>query len=372
MTGSAIRDALRSAKAFADPGQVGFLIVYVTNRCNFRCDFCFYSSEIDKGQKADEMTVDELARLARSTGPLLQLSLTGGEPFLRAELAGITDEFLTHTSARYLTIPTNGSLPDRTVAFLEHVLPRFPRTNVRVVISVEGIGEEHDRLRSMPGSFAKIGETYRALEPLRRRFANLVLDANSVYTARSETTLEATLLHLAREFDFDNLSITFARGEIRDPELKEASRETYIRLNQLLESLRRRKENRLLSPLWRGVRDASRRLLIRTVFDEEFVVACTAGRKLLVVGETGEVKPCEILSRSMGNLRDFDFDLRRLLDRPDNRGLVDWIVRSRCKCSFECALSANVVWRPGLYPRLAASAFRNMIRERQDDPSRTP
>ena len=349
-------------RSYLDPRQVGYLIFYVTNRCNFRCDFCFYSAEIDKGRKPEELTLDEIRRMAEKLGPLLQLSLTGGEPFLRPELADIARVLLDHTRAPYVTIPTNGSLPDRAVRFLEELLPAYPGSHFRLCLSIEGIGEEHDALRSAPGSFAKIQETCRAVAPLRRRFPNLVLDSNSVLTARSEGRLLETLKTLDREFDFDNMSVTLARGEAPDPGLRRVSRERYVEINGFLESLRRRQEGRLLYPLWRAVRDVSRRSLIRTAFDGEFVSPCVGGRKLVVVSESGEVTPCEILGRKLGDLRDFDFDLRALLSSRASQETLRWIRESRCKCSFECALAANAVWNPADYPALLVSAFKNLGR----------
>jgi radical SAM protein with 4Fe4S-binding SPASM domain len=357
---SSATSALGNLRAYLDPSQVGFLIFYVTNRCNFRCNFCFYSAEIEKGLKPDELTVAEIERMARSIGPLLQLSLTGGEAFLRRELLEITSLLLDHTGARYVTIPTNASLTERMVRFLEEILPRYPKTFFRLTFSIEGIGEEHDQLRSMPGSYAKIQESYAAISPMRERFPNLVLDCNSVFTAKSETTLLATLKHLAKTFRFDNMSVTYARGTVRDETLKKVSKERYREINAFLESLERRKETRLLYPLWRGARDVSRDMLMRTVFDNEFIVPCVAGRKLIVISETGEVYPCEILGRSMGNLREFDFDLKRLTETAKSRDLVKWIKDTNCKCSFECALAANVVWNPSTYPKLAVSALRNI------------
>ena len=50
----------QTAKSFLDPRQVGYLIFYVTNRCNFRCKFCFYYAEIEKGRKPNELTLDEI------------------------------------------------------------------------------------------------------------------------------------------------------------------------------------------------------------------------------------------------------------------------------------------------------------------------
>ena len=116
---------LSSAKSFLDPRQVSYLIFYVTNRCNFRCKFCFYYAEIEKGRKPNELSLDEIDQFSRQLGPLLQLSLTGGEPFLRKDFAELTDIFIRNCDPRYITIPTNASLTDRMARFLEDVLPQL-------------------------------------------------------------------------------------------------------------------------------------------------------------------------------------------------------------------------------------------------------
>lgn len=353
---------LGSIRSYADPRQVGYLILFVTNRCNYRCNFCFYGAEIEKGLKPDEMTVAEIEKFAPTVGPLLQLSLTGGEPFLRAEFTDIAGIMLTHTDARYVTIPTNGSMPERIREFLETLLPKFPNSYFRIVLSIEGYGERHDELRSMPGAFGHIEASYRAISPLRERFSNLVLDSNSVFTAASEETLLEDLARLHETFRFDNMSVTYARGSISDPALMRVSRERYERINAFLESLERRKEKRPLHTLWRGVRDLSRDILMRTVFEDEFVTPCVAGRKLVVVSETGDVFPCEILGKSMGRLRDFGYDLGALMKSDPAGELRGWIKDTKCKCSFECALAANVVWSPSLYPKLAEASLRNLGR----------
>ncbi len=360
-------DLLKSLPAIAKRTQPGFMIFYVTNRCNFRCNFCFYGEEIKKGQKNDELGLDEIEKIAKSTGPLIQLSLTGGEPFLRKGLSEIVHTFVKHTNPWFITIPTNASLPNRMVEFLEEVLPAHPNIDFRIVFSIEGIGEEHDDIRSTPGSFKKIIESHKLLTRLRDRFTNLVLDANSVFTARSEDTLKGTLQYLDQNFAFDNMSITFARGDISDESLKTTSREKYEEINKFLENLKRGKESRFLYPVWRGVRDVSRRNLIRTVFDDEFVAPCVAGRKIIVISETGEVLPCEILGRSMGNLRDFNFDLKLLLASNENNKLREWITESKCKCSFECALTSNVAWNVREYPQLIVSSLKNIGNNDHDE-----
>ncbi|MEC7488376.1 MAG: radical SAM protein [Pseudomonadota bacterium] len=355
-----LRNFSKNLHAYAMPSRVGFVILYVTNQCNFRCDFCFYYAEIEKGRKANELTLDEIDKIARSTGSLLQLSLTGGEPFLRKDFDEIVKIFVRHTGVKYITIPTNASMPDRMVRFLETVLPANPDTYFRLAFSIDGIGPQHDQNRSMPGSFEKIINSYKAVSPLRRKFNNLVLDTNTVFTANTENNILEILKHLDAEFEFDNHTVTYARGEIKDPALKTRAEGAYREMNSFLNGLERKKEKRFLYPLYRGVRDVAWDNLMQTVFEDKFVTPCVAGRKMIVISETGEVKPCEILDKTMGNLRDYDFDIYALLKNRQNDELRDWIVKTECKCSFECALAANVTWNKSMYPKLVTAALRNV------------
>jgi len=354
------RKAIRNSYSIINPNQVSYMIFYVTNRCNFRCNFCFYSAEIEKGLKPNEMTVEEIRKFSTTIGPLAQLSMTGGETFIRKEFPEIAGIMVDATDARWVTIPTNASLTNKMVKFLEEILPRFPDTYFRLTFSIEGVGEDHDNLRSMPGSYKKIQKSYNVISPLRAKYPNLVLDCNSVFTSSSEIYLLSALKTINKDFKFDNMSVTYARGVIKDNSLKNVSKNRYVEINKFLEEREKNKEKRFLYPLWRGVNSVSRENLMRTVFDEEFVTSCVAGRKLLVVSETGEVQPCEILGKSIGNLRNHDWDLKKLLKENEVKKMQKWIKDTKCKCSFECALAANVVWKPKNYPKVLSSAVKNM------------
>ncbi len=355
-----LKKSLRNAYSIINPNQVSYMIFYITNRCNFRCNFCFYSEEIEKGLKPNEMSVEEIRKFAPTIGPLVQLSMTGGEPFIRKEFSEIAGILIDATDARWVTIPTNASVTNKMISFLEEILPRFPDTYFRLTFSIEGIGEVHDNLRSMPGSYKKIQKSYEVISPLRAKFSNLVLDCNSVFTSSSETYLLDTVKTLDKNFNFDNMSITYARGNIKDEKLKNVSKTRYKLINDFLELREKNKEKRLLYPLWRGVNSVTRTNLMRTVFDDEFVSSCVAGRKLLVVSETGEVQPCEILGKSIGNLRNHNWDLTKLLKENSVKNMQKWIKDTKCKCSFECALAANVIWKPQNYPKVAAAAIKHV------------
>ena len=80
-------------------------------------------------------------------------------------------------------------------------------------------------------------------------------------------------------------------------------------------------------------------------------LSCHAGRLSLVLSETGEVFPCEMTDQSSGNLRDYGYDLRRVLATENARNGLRRI-DAACACTHECALMLNILFSPAAYPRL--------------------
>jgi len=352
-------------KSSLNPNQLGYLIFYVTNRCNFRCNFCFYRDEIDKGLKPDELTLSEIKKFSKTIGPLMQLSLTGGEPFLRKEMIEIADLLIKETDPQYVTIPTNGSLGERILEFYKYMLPRYPNTYFRHVYSIEGIGKKHDELREIKGSFEKIKKSFNEVESLRSKYKNFIIDSNSVFTKDSEETLLETLKYLRDNFSFDNLSVTYARGKIPNEELKKVTKNKYIDINNFIESIERNRETRLFSSIVRGVSSVSRDHLIRVAFNDEFVTPCVAGRKFAIVSETGDVFPCEILNEKIGNIKDADYNLSKILKNNESKRIQKWIKDTKCKCTFECASAASIVWNYKNYPKILKSSAKSFLRDKK-------
>ena len=70
--------------------------------------------------------------------------------------------------------------------------------------------------------------------------------------------------------------------------------------------------------------------------------------------------PCEILKQGMGNIRDYNYDMKSLLSQNKNKELINWIKKSKCKCSFECALAANVIWGRWSFLKILKASIRNI------------
>ena len=95
------------------------LRISVTDRCNLRCSYCMPEQPIwfsrDKLLTFEEL--NRLVGLAVSAG-VRKLRLTGGEPLLRRDLAGLVAMLRSHVGIEDLSLTTNGLLLDRQAAAL--------------------------------------------------------------------------------------------------------------------------------------------------------------------------------------------------------------------------------------------------------------
>ena len=97
------------------------LVHFVTNRCNARCSFCFIDFDNPKTFEG-ELSLDEIEELTKNLGDsILNVNLTGGEPFARKDLIEIAKAYLKNSTIQSIYITTNASLPERIKNFAEEI-----------------------------------------------------------------------------------------------------------------------------------------------------------------------------------------------------------------------------------------------------------
>ena len=85
---------------------------------------------------------------------LKTVNLSGGEPFLRADLPQFVREVRDRCGRAQITISTNGFLPDRIAEQMREIRRIDP--SVRLAVSLDGIGAAHDRIRGFSGAFDRV------------------------------------------------------------------------------------------------------------------------------------------------------------------------------------------------------------------------
>lgn len=341
--------------------QISYLILYVTSQCNSRCITCFYSNYLNA--KKTELKFTEMEAIARHFGFLPYVLFGGGEPFLRKELAEIALTFNRQCQTRFISIPTNALLPERVEKVARNILEQADDLFLRISISIDGIGQDHDYIRGVPGNWEKVKETYKLLDRLRKEHPNFNIDASTCFNHYNQHKIRNIFDYLKANFNFNNHSLGFIRSGGPDPKVLDVDEEIYKREIKTIANEAKKADNRPLAQAFRAVTELNSEMLVRTLEEQKMQIFCTAGSKFIVIYDEGDVFPCEELpDKPMGNLRDFDYDIYKLLDTPKAKEIIKYIKDTHCFCTWECGINSNIFFSPHIYPQVAGRVAKNILR----------
>lgn len=123
------------------PGKVACTVFL--GGCDFRCPFC-HNAELLEGDLPAALTQGELLDfLRRRRGLLDGVCVTGGEPLLRADLAGLLEEV--KALGYPVKVDTNGSHPARMVELWERGLVDY------VAMDVKNSSDRYPETAGVPG-----------------------------------------------------------------------------------------------------------------------------------------------------------------------------------------------------------------------------
>ncbi len=133
--------------------QLNTLGIYLTEKCNFDCEYCYYkkcsaeSLNIDQVKKALGIFFSQIKDRSIKT----YITLIGGEPFLEKKLLldsiGLINSYRPDFDID-LNVFTNGSLLDPKTAKI------LIENNVKICVSIDGIKEANDKYRHFKNSSA--------------------------------------------------------------------------------------------------------------------------------------------------------------------------------------------------------------------------
>lgn len=171
----AVSIAKNRTGAVPRPSWCTYLVSY---RCNARCGMC----DSWRLKPGPELTLPEVRTVFGKIGRLDVVRLTGGEPFLRADLGDIAETVMERSQPSVLHITSNGSRPDLIAAFARS----FSRPKrLRFLISLDGLATEHDESRGEDATFDTALETVRRLTEVRRERGIDVAVNHTVISAQS-------------------------------------------------------------------------------------------------------------------------------------------------------------------------------------------
>ena len=176
-----------------------------TMRCNLHCEFCYVGDLLNiEGEWRQELTLDALNKAFPERSGF-QISLTGGEIFMRKDIMSVLDLFREKGYAcGYLT--TNGTIisEERAEALADLAAAGFLK---HISVSIDGPGAMHDAARGVKGTFERTTAGLRRLQAAaRRKHAPLRVSIN---TTVAHETLEALdgMVEVAGELGVDAIGL---------------------------------------------------------------------------------------------------------------------------------------------------------------------
>jgi MoaA/NifB/PqqE/SkfB family radical SAM enzyme len=292
------------------------------------------------------MTFEELSKLSSTMPQFQDLWLSGGEPFLRKDLAEIISLFYTNNGIRGVRIPTNGLPTEQTLKIVKGVLEQCPGLQLEIDISIDGFSDTHDRIRAVPGNFQKSLRTMAKLENLRLEWPNLTLYVNSVITSENRDEIVQLGNYFKQNHNLDGHYFQIIRGDPKDRTLQsiepESLRETYrevLPLNFNYISKGFSKKGRLDSwrrAFWRAGYSFTYDTQFRNyAYGTKWKMPCTAGRTSIVIDYNADVRVCE-LRKPIGNLRKHGMDFRKFWNSAERKDEVKRVKSDQCFCTHIC------------------------------------
>ena len=315
--------ALRSNfKRLDRPYKLTFSITY---GCQSRCLTC----NIWQIKPTGELDLREISEFASRNDHFKWIEITGGEPFLRADMVDIVRAFKESSKGLYiLTMPTNSLCnQDMVIGKVRQIL-ELGIPKVSITISLDGYRELHDKIRGIPGNFDRAMGMARRLREMQKTHNNLFFIFGYTMSKFNQGSLMETIAKVREELPWvtannfhvnvGQLSDTYYKNESLDlrPDSSAIS-------SELGEFMRQRRFEFGAIPIVESAFLKKLGYYVRTGKPP------MKGRSLdasLFMDSYGNVYPSIMWGRKIGNIRDSSYSLKPMWNNAEAqevRKLID-------------------------------------------------
>ncbi|NNE08490.1 MAG: radical SAM protein [Gemmatimonadetes bacterium] len=273
------------------PTQPIDVVLATTYRCNARCIMC----NIWQNPSENDLTPEEYRFLPSS---LRYVNISGGEPFLRDDIPEIVAVVKERAPNAQIIISSNGFMPGKIEKLMKEVLKVDP--TVGVGISIDGKGETHNHVRGIPKGFDKCMDTLTRLKGLG--MTNLRL----AFTVVDDNVEELPLVYkLTKELGVE-FSMAVAQNSSH---YFKTDQNNFSGIDLLKKNLGPMVEDLLKTSTPKNwLRAFFAHGVFRYAAGEGRPFVCNAASDFFFVDPGGDIYPCNIMERVLGNVRKDSFE----------------------------------------------------------------
>jgi MoaA/NifB/PqqE/SkfB family radical SAM enzyme len=260
--------------------------IELTDKCNSHCQHCHIWQ---KKSTTEQLTIEELRKIF--SDPLMSdieaIINSGGEMFLRNDILEIMKLEHEFFPKAILNISTNGILADKALAVIEELLKEGIKINP--CVSIDGIGEAHDRVRGTSGNFEKADYLLHRLVELRKKYPDKMLIAVG-FTLSDLTINDWDLVkNYAAKLDVEFITQWYNQSSFYENDQKASSS------NRMVEIVKQQ-PNTIIREKW-----------LKLLKGQPIKFRCFAAETFFALRCDGGVVPClSLWGDTLGNIRNDD------------------------------------------------------------------
>ena len=308
--------------ALRQPFSPVLLNILVTSVCDMRCTHCFFTDELDdRPRKKLQMKTHEIERISETLGGNLGvLILAGGEPFTRKDLPEIARAFYSNNKLESIYVMSNGQIHKRIFPDVTRILEECPNLNVTVALGIDGLKNQHEKIRQKPGSWDIAIDTARQLQAIKKQHPRLDVQTCTCFMNSNQDTIFEWYDFLKYELKPDKVNFNYIRPPSADPKELDIDHSRYAKLAQVIDEDSRHAAIKNNYGGKAGFFKAAidiymHGLIAKTQETGTAQMKCYAGTAGGVIYDEGTVSSCENLD-PIANLRDYDWNFQKLWLSP--------------------------------------------------------
>ena len=329
-----------------------YLIFFVTNNCNAKCNHCFYSEQLNQSQK-NLLTLDQVKDFSKQLDKIVWLAISGGEPFLRNDLEEIYKLFCDNNKIEDLNLPTNGVLTDVIYEKTKNMLNSRKIKNFNIVLSLDGTKDIHNEIRGI-NCYDNVFNTYNKLIELKKQHKNLLIKVNTTLSNKNIDVVPDLIAEVKSrmpEIDFHNFELL--RGSPKDTNYKPPTTDQLEAIKPLIfktwESYAFFGKKDLKAKIAINAKKLLFNSYIKTLNEKRQLFPCYAGRVHCVLDYNGDIYLCE-LGPKIGNIKENNFEaIWNSENANKERGKI---LKKECYCTHSCFQNTNISFNQRLWPKL--------------------
>jgi MoaA/NifB/PqqE/SkfB family radical SAM enzyme len=329
---------LTVGKSFS-PYLLNFAVSYFCVSGCKNCNIWKLGGDAKKG----ELNLEEIRRLSRNERGFKWIRFTGGEPFMRLDLPEIVKEFAENSDdLKLVNITTNSFNPE----FITRTTRRLTEqvSNIVIGISLEGSKELHNFIRGID-SFDKAIDLFKRLKGITGTKVLFSYTVSPYNVGRFDESFHAVKRLIpeitVNDFNFNLYGVSPIYYQNSDASLAESTKRLLaLEFEKLLVMRQSHKEGTLAD----RIIDRYLELMPHFLDTGHSPITCSAILSSVFLDPYGNVFPCITWDKKLGNIREADYSIAKIIERQIVRDSRLEIKTNRCPgCWTPCEAHESII-----------------------------